>query len=263
MLIGYARVSTEDQKLDSQLDALKKAGCEQIFQEKQSGSITLRPEFLAALNFARPGDTICVLKLDRLARSSKQLLDTAETLKERGINLKSLTQDIDTSTPTGKMVFHIMSAIAEFERDIIRERTIEGIEAAKARGEKFGRPRLVTPEIIEKAKVALVENPNMSVQKVADSFGISETSLYRGLTKEELCDIQMQRTVEKQKFYKARGKTPHDRYLRNRERILKRRADKIAELRKDKEKYQEHLAKQREANRRFIQNKREREKESR
>ncbi len=138
-LIGYARVSTSDQNLELQLDALKEAGCRRVFEETASGTNKARPQLLAALDFLRPGDTLVVWKLDRLARSVQQLIEIIEQLHKRGCGFRSLTEAIDTTTAGGRLIFHIFGALAEFERSIIRERTIAGLEAARARGRK-GRP---------------------------------------------------------------------------------------------------------------------------
>jgi DNA invertase Pin-like site-specific DNA recombinase len=144
MLIGYARVSTQDQSPALQLDALRAAGCNRIFEEKASGAQRDRPELKAALDYIRDGDVLAVWKLDRLARSLGQLIDTVDSLKERGIGFRSLTEQIDTTTPAGKLTFHIFGAMAEFERSIIRERTRAGLDAARARGRMGGRPRALT-----------------------------------------------------------------------------------------------------------------------
>ena len=141
MLIGYARVSTRDQKPHLQLDALNEAGCERIFEETASGAKRERPELRAALDFMRAGDTLVIWKLDRLARSTRQLLETVESLARRGIGLKALTQDIDTTTVGGRLIFTVFGAIAEFEREMIRESTRAGLDAARSRGRKGGRPR--------------------------------------------------------------------------------------------------------------------------
>ena len=140
MAVGYARVSTQDQDLALQLDALQAAGCERVYTEKASGAQRDRPQLQAALDYMRPDDTLVVWKLDRLARSLRQLLDTVEVLHARQIGLRSLTEAIDTSTPGGTLVFHLFGALAEFERSIIRERTRAGLAAARARGRTGGRP---------------------------------------------------------------------------------------------------------------------------
>src|ERR1019366_5384910 len=140
MLIGYARVSTEDQDTALQRDALSAAGCERLFEETASGSRIDRAQLQAALGFARSGDTIVVWKLDRLARSLSQLIQTVEGLESRGVGIRSLTETIDSTTAGGKLVFHIFGALAEFERGVIRERTREGLLAARRRGRFGGRP---------------------------------------------------------------------------------------------------------------------------
>lgn len=132
MFIGYARVSTLDQDPEMQVDALKRAGCDKIYVERASGAKRDRPELMAAIDYARKDDTIIVWKLDRLARSLKQLIETVEGLEERGIGFKSLTETIDTTTPGGRLVFTIFAGLAEFERSIIRERTVAGLEAARS-----------------------------------------------------------------------------------------------------------------------------------
>ena len=140
MLVGYARVSTQDQKPELQLDALTAAGCEKVFEEKASGALRDRPQLQAALDYMRDGDTLVVWKLDRLARSIKQLIETVEMLEERGVGFRSITEAIDTTTSGGRLVFHIFAALAEFERSIIRERTVAGLASARARGRFGGRP---------------------------------------------------------------------------------------------------------------------------
>ena len=178
MLIGYARVSTQDQKPQLQLDALKAAGCERIFEEKASGAQRERPALNEALTFMRDGDTLVVWKLDRLARSLRQLIDTIEKLEERGIGLRSLTESIDTTTSGGRLVFHIFGALAEFERSIIRERTVAGLASARARGRLGGRPRAMSPEDIAIAKT-LLANADISVKEIARRQGVSISTLYK------------------------------------------------------------------------------------
>jgi len=141
MLVGYARVSTQEQTPRAQLDALEAAGCERIFEEKASGAQRDRPQLKAALDFMRARDTLVVWKLDRLARSLKQLIETVEDLEAREIAFRSLTENIDTTTSSGRLVFHIFASLAEFERSIIRERTTAGLNAARARGCTGDRPR--------------------------------------------------------------------------------------------------------------------------
>ena len=140
MLIGYARVSTRDQTPALQLDALEAAGCERIFEETASGAHRDRPQLAAALDWMREGDALAVWRLDRLARSVRQLIDTVENLDARGIGFRSLTEAIDTTTAGGRLVFHIFGALAEFERNLISERTRAGLDAARARGQSAGRP---------------------------------------------------------------------------------------------------------------------------
>jgi DNA invertase Pin-like site-specific DNA recombinase len=147
MKIGYARVSTQDQKLELQLNSLKKAGCRQVFREKISGFNRQRPEFQRMLDQLRPGDIIVVWKLDRLARSTRDLLNTMETINEAGCKFQSISEPwANTTTHAGKMIMTVFAGIAEFERDLIRERTGAGREAAKQRGLRFGRPRKLNPD---------------------------------------------------------------------------------------------------------------------
>lgn len=178
MLIGYARVSTQDQNPQLQLDALKASGCERIFEEKASGAQRERPALKEAVAFLREGDTLVVWKLDRLARSLRQLIDTIEKLEERGIGLRSLTEAIDTTTSGGRLVFHIFGALAEFERSIIRERTVAGLASARARGRLGGRPRAMSPEDIAIAKT-LLANADISVKEIARRQGVSVSTLYK------------------------------------------------------------------------------------
>lgn len=180
MLIGYARISTRDQNPDLQLDALKKAGCERIFEETASGTKRDRPELQSVLDFIRAGDTLVIWKLDRLARSTRQLLDTVEELAKLGIGLKTLTQDIDTNTAGGRLIFTVFGAIAEFEREIIRERTCAGLDAARVRGRKGGRPRMLTEKDLKQAR-ALLTDPEITVEDVARRLGVGPSTLYRYL----------------------------------------------------------------------------------
>jgi DNA invertase Pin-like site-specific DNA recombinase len=152
MLIGYARVSTDDQNLDLQRDALKQAGCEQIFTDHISGTKAERPGLTDALSHLRDGDTLVVWRLDRLGRTLPHLIETVNGLQNRGIGFKSLTESIDTTTSGGKLIFHIFGALAEFEREIIRERTNAGLSAARARGRKGGRPKALSKGKTEMAR---------------------------------------------------------------------------------------------------------------
>jgi len=178
MLIGYARVSTVDQNLALQRDALTDAGCEKIFTEQISGVVVERPELTAALEFARDGDTLVVWKLDRLARSMKQLIETVDMLKSRSIGFRSLTESLDTTTAQGLLVFHMFGALAEFERSLIRERMQAGLAAAKRLGRTGGRPPKLTDDDIEAAK-AMLTNPDIGVASVANRLGVSLATLYR------------------------------------------------------------------------------------
>ncbi len=180
MLIAYARVSTAEQTPDLQLDALRKAGCEEIFVEKASGALRERPELKAALRHARKGDTVVVWKLDRLARSLKQLIETVEDLDKRGVGFRSLTEAIDTTTSGGRLVFHIFAALAEFERGIIRERTVAGLKAARARGAKPGRKPALSAEDLAAAK-AMLRDETIAVTEVARRLGVAPSTLYKHL----------------------------------------------------------------------------------
>lgn len=180
MLVGYARVSTQDQTPALQLDALRAVGCERVFEEKASGAARDRPELKAAIDYARAGDTLVVWKLDRLARSIKQLIETVEGLEARGIGFRSLTEAIDTTTAGGRLVFHIFGALAEFERSIIRERTMAGLASARARGRMGGRPRSLTTADLAAAK-ALLSDPDITVEAAAKRLGVAPSTLYRHL----------------------------------------------------------------------------------
>jgi DNA invertase Pin-like site-specific DNA recombinase len=180
VLIGYARVSTRDQKPHLQIDALREAGCERIFDETASGARRDRPELAAALDFMRGGDSLVVWKLDRLARSTRQLLETVEALERRGIGLRILTQNMDTTSAGGRLIFTVFSAIAEFEREIIRERTRAGLDAARARGRTGGRPRALSDKDLKEAR-ALLADPDITVEDVARRLGVGPSTLYRYL----------------------------------------------------------------------------------
>ena len=180
MLIGYARVSTQEQDLALQLDALKAAGCDRIYEERASGAQRDRPELKAALSYMRAGDTLVVWKLDRLARSLKQLIDTVEDLGSRGIGLRSVTEAIDTTTSGGRLIFHIFAALAEFERAVIRERTLAGLAAARVRGRKGGRPPALAAKDLAAAK-AMLRDPEITVSEIARRLGVAASTLYRHL----------------------------------------------------------------------------------
>lgn len=178
MLIGYARVSTDDQNLDLQRDALEKANCEQIFTDQVSGTKARRPGLEQALSHLRSGDTLVVWRLDRLGRSLRHLIDTVTDLQERGIGFKSLQESIDTTTSGGKLVFHIFGALAEFEREIIRERTQAGLQAARARGKTGGRPKALSKSKAEMAR-QLYQDKAHSINEICQTLGISRMTFYR------------------------------------------------------------------------------------
>jgi DNA invertase Pin-like site-specific DNA recombinase len=178
MFIGYARVSTDDQNLDLQRDALQKAGCEQIYTDRVSGTKAERKGLTEALSHLRKGDTLVVWRLDRLGRSLRHLIDTVTDLQERGIGFKSLQESIDTTTSGGKLVFHIFGALAEFEREIIRERTRAGLTAARARGKSGGRPKAMTAKQVQMLR-NLASDPENSIDEICKTLGISRTTFYR------------------------------------------------------------------------------------
>src|SRR3954471_12916002 len=160
MLIGYARVSTLDQTLDLQQDALTAAGCQDIYTDTVSGSVTDRPGLTQALSHLRPGDALVVWRLAPLRRSLPHLIETVRQLQERGVGFRSLQEQIDTTTSGGKLVFHVFGALAEFERDLIRERTHAGLAAARARGRLFGRPKVLSPRKVEQLRTLAKEQRN-------------------------------------------------------------------------------------------------------
>lgn len=182
MLIGYARVSTQDQTLDLQTDALARASCEKIFTDTTSGSKSDRPGLQDAMNHLRAGDTLIVWRLDRLGRTLKHLIAHITDLSEKGIGFKSLQESIDTTTSGGKLIFHIFGALAEFEREIIRERTNAGLQAARARGRFGGRP---TSQSRDPKKIALARKlhseGNTPVQEICATLHIGRSTLYRYL----------------------------------------------------------------------------------
>lgn len=179
MLIGYARVSTQDQNLTLQLQALAAAGCERLFDDKLSGSRADRPGLEKALEQLRRGDTLVVWKLDRLGRSVRHLVDLVGVLHDRGVHFRSLTDSIDTATPSGRFFFHVMASLAEMERELAVERTRAGLEAARQLGRKGGRKRQMTDGKLEAAKKLL--NSGTPAREVAKSLGISVPTLYRWL----------------------------------------------------------------------------------
>ena len=177
MLIGYARVSTQDQNLDLQTEALTKAGCKRIFNDKISGSRAERPGLTKALEMLREGDTLIVWKLDRLGRSVKNLVDLVGELHKQGIQFKSLTDAIDTGTPSGRFFFHVMATLAEMERELIVERTRAGLDVARQLGRKGGRKPKMTDSKIESAKKLLASG--VPPKDVAKNLGVSVPTLYR------------------------------------------------------------------------------------
>lgn len=183
MIVGYARVSTQDQSLELQLDALEKAGCEQIFSEKFTGKLRERPELITCLKVLRKGDVLVVWKLDRLARSLKDLVELINELEVKHVGFRSITESIDTTTAGGKLVFHIFGALAEFEHNLIRERTIAGLQAARARGRKGGRKPAMTKSDIKKA-AAMLKDSTITKKEVAAHFGVSRLTLNKSLDRE-------------------------------------------------------------------------------
>lgn len=178
MRIGYARVSTNDQSTDLQTDALTQAGCEKIFTEVASGAKADRPELSKVIDYLRKGDTLVVWKLDRLARSMSQLITTMNELEQRGIGFHSLTEAIDTSTSTGKFTFNIFAALAAFERELIKDRTQEGLRAAAARGRRGGRPRALSDEQ-KRMALAMLKVEDITAKQIAEQLGIGRSTLYR------------------------------------------------------------------------------------
>lgn len=178
--MGYARVSTWDQNLDLQTDALDQAGCVRVFTDTASGTRSDRPQLAAALDYVRPGDTLLVWRLDRLGRSLKHLVETVTSLNERGVGFKSVTESIDTTTSTGKLVFHIFAALAEFERDLIVDRTKAGLAAARERGSKPGRKPSLTHDQVAVVRRMHREGTH-TVAAIADVVGVSRATVYRYL----------------------------------------------------------------------------------
>lgn len=189
MLIGYARVSTHDQNLELQLDALRAAGCEKVFEDKTSGTRPARPGLDQALDHAREGDTVVVWRLDRLGRSLKHLIRVVSDLDERGVGFRSLQESIDTTSSGGKLIFHVFGALAEFERSLIQERTQAGLAAARARGRHGGRPRKLT-----KAKTQLLyrlyDEREHTVAEICKMIGISKPTLYTYLSRRDGSPVQ-------------------------------------------------------------------------
>ncbi|HBR0320492.1 recombinase family protein [Klebsiella pneumoniae] len=177
MLIGYARVSTGDQNLDLQKNALVRAECEQIFEDTASGKNARRPGLRRAIRLLKPGDSLVVWKLDRLGRSVRDLITLVSELQDRGIHFRSLTDSIDTSTPAGRFFFHVMSALAEMERELIVERTRAGLAVAREQGRVGGRRRVMTEEVVERCR-RMLEN-GATRQQIADVIGVGVKTIYK------------------------------------------------------------------------------------
>jgi DNA invertase Pin-like site-specific DNA recombinase len=184
MLVGYARVSTQDQTLALQQDALTAAGCERVYTDTAGGATASRLGLDQALDFVRPGDVLVVWRLDRLGRSLKHLIEVTTDLAERGIGFRSVTEQLDTTTPGGKLVFHVFGALAEFERELIRERTRAGLAAARARGRNGGRPRAKGLDDPKKVQLAqrLYDDPKNDIAMICRTLGVARSTLYRYIT---------------------------------------------------------------------------------
>jgi DNA invertase Pin-like site-specific DNA recombinase len=182
MKIGYARISTVDQNLELQTDALEKAGCEKIFTDQASGAKDDRKGLMDAVEFCRKGDSLVVWKLDRLGRSLKHLIETINLLLEKKVGFVSIQESIDTTTSGGKLIFHVFGALAEFERELIRERTNAGLASARSRGRMGGRPKAMTDKQLSIAQTML-KDPKNTVKEVCETLQVSKTTLYRYLNK--------------------------------------------------------------------------------
>lgn len=178
MIVGYARVSTEEQNLEAQLDALKEAGAERVFSDKMSGAVRRRPELDRMLDQLRKGDVIAVTKYDRLARSLSDLLEIVKAIDEKGAGFRSLAEDIDTTTPAGRLIFHVFASIAQFERERIAERTREGIDAARRRGRVGGRPSALSTDQKEEVR-RMRDEEGRRPSEIAKLFGVSPNTVRR------------------------------------------------------------------------------------
>ena len=178
MRIGYARVSTGEQKLDAQLHALREAGCEKVYTDEQQSAVGPRPNLEACLDFLREGDTLVVWRLDRFGRSLKDLVEKMDALQSEGVAFVSLGEPIDTTSATGRLVFHLFAALAEFERELGRERTMAGLRAARAQGRTGGRPPALDEEDIPQVQ-ALMRSDDIAVRQICERFDISKATLYR------------------------------------------------------------------------------------
>lgn len=184
MQVGYARVSTAGQDFALQRDALKNAGCERVFEDVASGAKTARPALSEALDYLRAGDTLVVWRLDRLGRSLSHLIEVVRDMNEAGIGFRALQEQIDTTTAGGKLVFHVFGALAEFERELIRERTSAGLRAARARGRVGGRKKRMTAEQVHQASLLLAD-PERDIGEICRTFGVHRATLYRSLQRLE------------------------------------------------------------------------------
>lgn len=193
MFVGYARVSLPEQHLALQTDALQHVGCERLYTDTVSGGQAERPGLRTALEVLRAGDTFVVWKLDRLGRSLSHLVETVQALQQQGIHFKSLQENIDTTSGAGKLVFHLFAALAEFERDLIRERTRAGLAAARARGQLGGRPKALFPQQAARVR-ALYNSRELSVHEICELFGIGKTTFYRYLHQPATPDPARSRT---------------------------------------------------------------------
>ena len=181
--VGYARVSTRDQDPALQRDALARAGCARVFEDRASGAKADRPGLAAALAYVRDGDILVVWKLDRLGRSLSHLVETVNDLEHRGVGLRSITEQVDTTTPGGRLIFHVFGALGQFERDLIRERTWAGLAAAAARGRRGGRKPVVTPDKLKRARGLIAQG--LTVREAAARLRVGKTALYEALAARE------------------------------------------------------------------------------
>jgi DNA invertase Pin-like site-specific DNA recombinase len=202
MIIGYARVSTKDQNLDLQIEALKNAGCEKIYREKISGAIKERPELSNMINHLREGDVIVVWKLDRLGRSLKNIIDLVLRFNDMKVIVKGLTDGVDTSTSNGRLFLNIMASLAEYERELIRERTTAGLQAAKARGRLGGRPKGLKADTVGKLSIirGLIKAPDYEPENVYIPMGLSRATYYRYLKLiEQYNDVELKELIIKKR----------------------------------------------------------------
>lgn len=202
MIIGYARVSTKDQNLDLQIEALKNAGCEKIYKEKISGAIKERPELSSMINHLREGDVIVVWKLDRLGRSLKNIIDLVLRFNDMKVIVKGLTDGVDTSTSNGRLFLNIMASMAEYERELIRERTTAGLQAAKARGRLGGRPKGLKADTVGKLSIirGLIKAPDYEPENVYIPMGLSRATYYRYLKLiEQYNDVELKELIIKKR----------------------------------------------------------------